>query len=76
MNSDAQELLKKGMSFLDDGKYEEALDCFEKILVSNPDNPDIWNKKGVALRSLGRYDEAIESFNKALEINPRDLDAS
>ena len=76
MNSDTQEIMKKGMSFLEDGKYEEALDCFEKILVSNPDNPDIWNKKGVALRSLGRYDEAIESFNKALEITPRDLDAS
>jgi len=76
MNSDTQEIMKKGISFLDDGRYEEALDCFEKILVSNPDNPDIWNKKGIALRSLGRYDEAIESFNKALEINPRDLDAS
>ena len=76
MDTDAQEILKKGMGFLEDGRYEEALDCFEKILVSNPNNPDIWNKKGVALRSLGRYDEAIESFNKALEIAPRDLDAS
>ena len=76
MDSDVQEILKKGVSFLEDGKFEEALDCFEKILVSNPNDPDIWNKKGVALRSLGRYDEAIESFNKALEINPRDLDAS
>jgi len=76
MDADAQEMLKKGVSFLEDGKYEEALDCFEKILVSNPNDPDIWNKKAVALRSLGRYDEAIESFNKALEITPRDLDAS
>jgi len=76
MDSDTQEIMKKGMSFLEDGKYEEALDYFEKILVTNPNNPDIWNKKGVALRSLGRYDEAIESFNKALEITPRDLDAS
>jgi len=76
MDSNAQEIMKKGVNFLEDGKYEEALDCFEKILVSNPNNPDIWNKKGVALRSLGRYDEAIESFNKAFEITPRDLDAS
>ena len=76
MASDTQGLMKKGISFLDNGKYEEALDCFEKLLISNPDNPGIWNKKGVALRSLGRYDEAIESFNKALEIAPRDLDAS
>jgi tetratricopeptide (TPR) repeat protein len=76
MNTDVQEILKKGVSFLEDSKYEEALDCFEKILMTNPNNPDIWNKKGVALRSLGRYEEAIESFNKALEITPRDLDAS
>ena len=76
MDADAQDMLKKGMTFLDDGKYEDALECFEKVLATNPNNPDIWNKKGVALRSLGRYDEAIESFNKALEITPRDLDAS
>jgi tetratricopeptide (TPR) repeat protein len=76
MDSNTQEILKKGLSFLEDGKYEDALDCFEKILASNPNNADIWNKKGVALRSLGRYDEAIECFNKSLEIAPRDLDAS
>lgn len=76
MDSNTQEMMKKGLSFLEDGKYEDALDCFEKILSSNPNNSDIWNKKGVALRSLGRYDEAIECFNKALEIAPRDLDAS
>jgi tetratricopeptide (TPR) repeat protein len=76
MDADTKEIMKKGISFLEDGRYEEALGCFEKILVTNTNNPDIWNKKGVALRSLGRYDEAIESFNKALEITPRDLDAS
>ncbi len=76
MDSETQELMKTGMSFLEDGKYEEALDCFEKILMSNPNDPEIWNKKGIALRSMGRYDEAIECFNKSLEISPRDLDAS
>ncbi len=76
MVSETQELMKKGMGFLEDGRYEEALDCFEKILVSNPNDPEIWNKKGIALRSMGRYDEAIECFNKSLEISPRDLDAS
>jgi len=76
MDSDTQEIMRKGVSYLDDGKYEEALDCFEKILATNLENPDIWNKKGVALRSLGRYDEAIKSFNKALEISPKDWNAS
>ena len=76
MDANAQEIWKKGVNLLEDEKYEEALDCFEKILAINPDDPDVWNKKGVTLRSLGRYDEAIESFNRALEITPKDLDAS
>jgi len=76
MDPDAKIMLEIGEGFLEDGKYEEALGCFEKILVTNPNDPVVWNKKGVALRSLGKYVEAIESFNKALEISPKDLDAS
>ncbi len=76
MVSDTNDLMKKGTSFLEYGKYEDALDCFDKILASNPNNPDIWNKKGVTLRSMGRYDEAIECFNKSLEISHKDVDAS
>ena len=76
MSSDIENLTKKGISFLENGKYEEALDCFEKILTFNPNKPDIWNKKGITLRSMGRYDEAIECFNKSLEISPKDLGAS
>ncbi len=76
MVTDTHDLMKKGMSFLEDGKYEEALDCFDKILATNANNPDIWNKKGVTLRSMGRYDEAIECFNKSLEISHKDVDAS
>ncbi len=76
MNPKIQEFLKRGDHLLENGKYEEALEYFEKALSLDPDNPNIWNKKGVALRSMGRYGEAIECFNKSLEILPRDLDAS
>ncbi len=76
MDAKVQDLIKKGSSLVEDGKYEEALECFETALSINPNDPDIWNKKGIVLRSMGRYDEAIECFNKSLEISPRDLDAS
>jgi tetratricopeptide (TPR) repeat protein len=61
---------------VDDGKYEDALEIFEKALDLDPNNHEIWNQKGVALRSMGRYDEAVECFNKSLELVPKDLDAS
>jgi tetratricopeptide (TPR) repeat protein len=71
-----QNLINKGQSFLEDGKFNDALGFFEQALLLNQDNPDLWNYKGVALRSLGRYEEAMECFNKSLEIDPRDRNAS
>lgn len=70
------ELVSKGQSFMEDGKFEDALSAFEQALLLNQDDPDLWNHKGVALRSLGRYDESVECFNRSLEIDPRDKHAS
>lgn len=69
-------LVSKGQSYMDDGKFEDALSVFEQALLLNQDDPDLWNHKGVALRSLGRYDESVECFNRSLEIDPRDKRAS
>ena len=76
MSDEIHNLIEKGTRLLEDAKYDEALECFDKVLSLNQKNTHAWNQKGVALRSLGRYDEAIECFNKALEIVPKDLDAS
>jgi tetratricopeptide (TPR) repeat protein len=70
------DLVKKGQSLMDDGKFDDALGFFEQALLLNQDDPDLWNYKGVALRSLGRYEESMECFNKSLEIEPRDKFAS
>ena len=70
------DLILKGKSFLDDGKFDEALGCFEQAILLNQNDPELWNFKGVTLRSLGRYQEALECFNKSLEIDPRDKFAS
>ncbi len=76
MNPQVSEIVKRGTKLIEDGKYEDALACFEEALAIDPNDPDIWNKKGISLRSLGRYDDAIECFTKSLEISPRDLQAS
>ena len=75
MNS-IDELTKMGKKQLEDGQYDDALNLFQKAILLNQNNPDLWNLKGIALRSLGRYNEAIECFNKSLEIDPRDKNAS
>ena len=70
------ELIKMGKKQLEDGQYDDALNLFQKAILLNQNDPDLWNLKGIALRSLGRYNEAIECFNKSLEIDPRDRNAS
>ena len=70
------ELVKMGKKHLEDGRYDDALNLFQKAILLNQNDPDLWNLKGIALRSLGRYNEAIECFNKSLEIDPRDKNAS
>ncbi len=71
-----EDLVEKGQSLMDDGKFDDALGFFEQALLLNQNDPDLWNYKGIALRSLGRYEESMECFNKSLEIDPRDKFAS
>ena len=49
--SQIQDLVKKGQSFMNAGKFDEALGFFEQALLLNQNDPDLWNHKGVALRS-------------------------
>jgi len=70
------ELIKMGKKQLEDGQYDDALNLFQKAILLNRSDPDLWNLKGITLRSLGRYNEAIECFNKSIEIDPRDKNAS
>jgi len=53
------ELIKTGKKQLEDGQYDDALNLFQKAILLNQNDPDLWNLKGIALRSLGRYNEAI-----------------
>ena len=73
---DVKELVATGRSLIENGKYEKALEIFEKALILDSENPELWNEKGVALRSLGRYEEAVECYTKSLELDPKDKDAS
>ena len=64
----------KGGTFYFEGKYDEAIACYEKAIGIDPDNPVVWNNKGLALDSLGKYEEAIACYDKVIGIDPNDAD--
>jgi tetratricopeptide (TPR) repeat protein len=73
--NDAGALYNKGLALHTLGKYQEAIECYDKYLKINPDDTDALNNKGLALNSLAKYQEAIECYDNALKINPDDTDA-
>ena len=47
------------------GRYDEAVELYQKAIEIDPNDAGSWNNKGLALCRLGRHKEAIESFNMA-----------
>lgn len=68
-------LHKKGVSLGQNGKYKEAIECFDKMLEINPQLTEAWNNKGITYMMLREYDKALECFSKALSINPKNIEA-
>ena len=60
----------KGLALYNLGKYEEAIEWYDKVLKIDPNDVNALNNKGLALNNLGKYQEAIEWYDKALEIDP------
>jgi Flp pilus assembly protein TadD len=57
------------------GKDEDALRLFRKLLALRPDHQIAWVKMGTVLRDLSRIDEALEAFQKAIDLDPEDASA-
>jgi len=50
------------------GKYEEALECFDKDLKFNKKSFETLYQKAVVLHTLDKPRDAVECFNKAWEV--------
>ena len=66
-------LLDKGIKAQINGDFEEALDCFNTILIRNPKSVEALHNKAITLEFLGRLEDAIKVYDKALKITPDDV---
>ena len=57
------------------GKAEDALRLYKRIVVLKPDHQVAWEKMGNVNRDMMRYDEALEAYQKAIELDPNDPSA-
>jgi len=51
---------------------DRAIECYDKILSSDPRNEEAWKYKGCILHLNDKHEQAIECFDNALSIDPND----
>jgi tetratricopeptide (TPR) repeat protein len=76
----AEEWNDKGTAFAQSGRYQEALQCYDKALAIDPKNADVqWLRRAVLdlmmreawdLLSAGQPKQAMNVYHQALEIDP------
>ncbi|MBF0358928.1 MAG: tetratricopeptide repeat protein [Magnetococcales bacterium] len=66
----SEEALQRAISFHHAGRVGEAIEWYNKVLETEPENSIVHANIGAALQNLGRLDEAVASYQKAISINP------
>ncbi|MCL5035797.1 MAG: tetratricopeptide repeat protein [Chloroflexi bacterium] len=62
--------LNKGYYLSQNGKYLEAVECYDKALALAPSFKEAWNNKAFTLFQLGKPGEALKYCDKAIGIDP------
>ena len=66
---------KKGLALEVSKRYQEAIQCFDKVLEIAPEFIDAWIAKGRALNLSNQHEKACVCFDRALQLNPRSFKA-
>jgi tetratricopeptide (TPR) repeat protein len=65
------ELIDKGNSLIQLGRFDEAIAAFDRALELQPESSRVWARRGLALRRQARYAEALVCYDKSLELSPQ-----
>ena len=71
----ATDYFDKGMKFGDEGKFEEALDCFNRAIETYPKNHRFFANRSLICFLLSQFNEALEDAEKAISLNPENSKA-
>ena len=73
--SPAELFASRGFQYLDQGKPEEALPCFNRVVELQPDSPDAYNNLGYVHERLDHLSSAMQLYRKALDLDAKNVEA-
>ncbi|ETN74393.1 tetratricopeptide repeat protein [Necator americanus] len=65
-----QLILDAGAAY-SEGRYAEALECYEQAVVTKPDNAILFANYAAILLRLDRVEEALKNANHAITLDPK-----
>lgn len=63
----AEKYFQDGLEFMNQGRWQEALSCFQQVLTAH-ENAEVYYNMGYIKTAQGRYEEAIQYFRRATQI--------
>ena len=63
----ADKYVTEGLSLDREGKYDEAIEAYNKAIELEPDSTDAWYNKGLTFAKQDNHEEAVKCFDKVLE---------
>ena len=66
--------LAQGIEFFKQGKYDQAIESFKKVIEKFPSNPDVYYNLGLSYLRSRDINQAITAFEKVIEINPEAIE--
>lgn len=62
--------IQAAVSALKNGQHDKALNAFNALIDSYPNNPDLYGYRGATLLNLSRKHAALDDFNQAVDLDP------
>ena len=69
------ELLTQGSRLMNMGELSKAYELFTKIIVTEPDWSEAWNKRATVLYLMNRYQSSLNDIKITLNLEPRHFGA-
>ncbi len=70
LQKDVHQIWVKGNQLLEEGKYEQAIENYDKVLADRPDFFDAWYGKGLAIKLSGDKEGSLACFDEVLKLKP------